>query len=77
VARGEAATAARLLGAAEEWRKTTGFRNDRFDSARTDRTASAARTVLGDDAYHALTSEGARLEPEEAYKLASTFAFDS
>ena len=41
VARGGAATAARLLGAAEEWRRTTGFGTDPFDSARADRTAAA------------------------------------
>ncbi len=72
VARGGAATAARLLGAAEEWRRTTGFGTDPFDSARADRTAAAALGALGEDAYSGLAAEGARLELDEAVELALT-----
>jgi tetratricopeptide (TPR) repeat protein len=77
VARGGASTAARLLGAAEEWRRTTGFGTDPFDSGRADRTAAAARSALGEDAYSGLAAEGARLELDEAIELALTIAKDS
>jgi tetratricopeptide (TPR) repeat protein len=72
VARGGAATAARLLGAAEEWRRTTGFGTDPFDSARADRTAAAARRALGDEAYSLSVRDGAALELDEAVELALT-----
>jgi hypothetical protein len=72
MARGGAPTAARLLGAAEEWRRTTGFGGDPFDSARAVRTAAAARSALAEDAYSGLAAEGARLELDEAVELALT-----
>jgi tetratricopeptide (TPR) repeat protein len=74
VVRGDAATAARLLGATEQWHQKTGFRSDPFESARADRTAAAAREALGDDTYRDLTEQGARLELDAAVELALTIS---
>jgi predicted ATPase len=72
LAQGDAATAARLLGATEHWRRKSGHRSDPFESARAHRTAAAARRALGDNTYRSLAAEGARLELEEAGELALT-----
>jgi predicted ATPase len=70
VARGDAATSARLLGATEQRRRNSGSRSDPFESARADRTAAAARKGLGENAYRALVAEGSRLELDDAVELA-------
>jgi predicted ATPase len=77
VAYGTAATAARLLGATEAWRRRTGFTSDAPESALADRTAVAARNVLGEAAYRAAAQDGATLEPDEAVELALTVHADS
>jgi predicted ATPase/class 3 adenylate cyclase len=68
--RGDAATAARLLGATGEWRRHVGYRHQPFESAILDRTATAARTALGDDIYRRLAQEGAALDLDDAVELA-------
>jgi hypothetical protein len=68
--RGDAATAARLLGATEEWRRKVGYMHQPFESAIVDRTATAARTVLGEHVYRRLAEEGATLDLDEAVNLA-------
>jgi predicted ATPase/class 3 adenylate cyclase len=70
IARSDAATAARLLGATAEWRKNVGFRQEPFESTRFDRTAAAARSALGEEAYGVLIQEGAALDLDEAVELA-------
>jgi tetratricopeptide (TPR) repeat protein len=70
LAHGDAATAARLLGATERWRRKSGHRSDPFESDRTDRTAAAAKRVLGESNYRSLAAEGERLELEEAAEFA-------
>ena len=72
VARDDAATAARLLGATGEWRRKVGHKQEPFESAIHDRTAAAARQALGDHHYRDLTQEGAALDLDEAAKLALT-----
>ena len=72
VARGDAATAARLLGATEEWRRKAGFVSDEPEAALADRTAAAARRALGDEAYSLSVRDGAALELDEAVELALT-----
>jgi predicted ATPase len=67
---GDSATAARLLGATEEWRRNVGYMHQPFESAILDRTATAVRTVLGDRVYRRLAQEGAALDLNEAVKLA-------
>ncbi len=69
-ARGDAATAARLLGATEEWRRRVGHGQEPFESAIRDRTATAARTALGEDVYRERTGEGAALNLDEAVEVA-------
>ena len=68
--RGDAATAARLVGATEEWRRKVGHRHEPFESAILDRTATAVCTVLGEQVYRRLAQEGAALDLDEAVKLA-------
>ena len=68
--RGDAATAARLLGATGEWRRNVGYGHQPFESAILDRTATAARTALGDDIYRRLAQEGAALDLDDAVELA-------
>ena len=70
VARDDAATAARLLGATGEWRRKVGHQQEPFESAIHDRTAAAARKALGDHRYRGLAQEGAALDLDEAAKLA-------
>ena len=70
VARGDAATAARLLGATGEWRRKVGYIQEPFESAILDRTAAATRKALGDHLYRDLAQEGAALDLDEAAKLA-------
>ena len=70
VARDDAATAARLLGATREWRRKVGYIQERFESAILDRTAAAARKALGDHLYRRMDQEGAALDLDEAAKLA-------
>ncbi len=70
VARDDAATAARLLGATGEWRRKAGYRQEPFESAILDRTAAAARKALGDHLYRRMDQEGAALDLYEAAKLA-------
>ena len=70
VARDDAATAARLLGATGEWRRKVGYRQEPFESAILDRTAAAARKALGDHLYRRMDQEGAALDLYEAAKLA-------
>jgi predicted ATPase/class 3 adenylate cyclase len=70
VARDDAATAARLLGATGEWRRKVGYIQEPFESAILDRTAAAARKALGDHLCRGLTQEGAALDLDEAAKLA-------
>ncbi|MFG1753176.1 AfsR/SARP family transcriptional regulator [Streptosporangium sandarakinum] len=65
LAEGDAASAARLLGAATALRGVMAADNP--DAAR---TASAARDALGERAYEAARREGLRLTPEEALRLA-------
>ncbi|MFB9710233.1 AfsR/SARP family transcriptional regulator [Streptosporangium sandarakinum] len=65
LAEGDAASAARLLGAATALRGVMAA--DDPDAAR---TASAARDALGERAYEAARREGLRLTPEEALRLA-------
>ncbi|GGP80869.1 AfsR/SARP family transcriptional regulator [Streptosporangium pseudovulgare] len=65
LAEGDAASAARLLGAATALRGVTATGDP--DAAR---TASAARDALGERAYEAARREGLRLTPEEALRLA-------
>ena len=73
VARGDAAKAARLLGAAtEEWRRRAGFTSDEPETTLADRTAAAARKALGNDAYSLSLKDGAALELDEAVQLALT-----
>ena len=72
VARGDAATAARLLGATEEWRSKAGFTSEEPERALADRTATAARKALGDEAYSLSVQDGAALELDEAVELALT-----
>jgi predicted ATPase/class 3 adenylate cyclase len=69
-ARGDAATAARLLGATEEWRRKGGYMQDAFESAIRDRTAAQVSTALGEDAYRELVQKGARLDLDEAIEVA-------
>jgi predicted ATPase/class 3 adenylate cyclase len=71
VARDDAATAARLLGATQEWRRTVGYTlTEPLEAAIRDRTAAAARRALGDHLYHALAQEGAALGLDKAVELA-------
>jgi hypothetical protein len=70
VARGAAATAARLLGATEAWRRKVGYMEAPFESAIRDRTATAVRRALGEDVYRELAWEGAALDLDEAVELA-------
>jgi predicted ATPase/class 3 adenylate cyclase len=70
VARDDAATAARLLGATGEWRRKVGYTQEPFESAILDRTAAAARKALGDHLYRRMDQEGAALDLDEAAKLA-------
>jgi len=70
VARGNAATAARLLGATEEWRRKVAYMQEPFESAIRDRTVTAARRALGERVYRGLAQEGAALDLDEAVKLA-------
>ncbi|MGV9329299.1 AfsR/SARP family transcriptional regulator [Streptosporangium sandarakinum] len=65
LAEGDAASAARLLGAATVLRGVMAAEDP--DAAR---TASAARDALGERAYEAARREGLRLTPEEALRLA-------
>jgi ATP/maltotriose-dependent transcriptional regulator MalT len=70
VARGDTATAARLLGATGEWRRKVGYTQEPFESAIHDRTATAARSALGEHVYRGLVQEGAALDLDEAVELA-------
>ena len=72
VARGDAATAARLLGAAEEWRRNDGLRNRpvRLRARRPDRRSRAEGARRG--RILSVGAEGARLELDEAVELALT-----
>jgi tetratricopeptide (TPR) repeat protein len=72
IARNDAVTAARLLGATGEWRRKVGYVLEPFESAIFDRTAAAARKALGDDLYRQIDQEGAALDLDEAAKLALT-----
>jgi tetratricopeptide (TPR) repeat protein len=69
-ARGDPATAARLLGATEEWRRTVGYKQEPFESAIHDRAATAAQTALGTDLYSELAQQGATLTLDQAAALA-------
>jgi tetratricopeptide (TPR) repeat protein len=70
IARGDASTAARLLGATDEWRRAVGYRQESFESAIRDRTAAAARNALGEAIYRDLAAEGAELNLAEAIEFA-------
>jgi non-specific serine/threonine protein kinase len=72
VARGDAKTAARMLGAIEAWRRKTGRRADPFELARAERTAATARKILGESAYRDLAAEGAKLDLDQAIAAALT-----
>jgi ATP/maltotriose-dependent transcriptional regulator MalT len=72
IARGDASTAARLLGATEEWRRAVGYGKEPFESAIRARTAAAARKALGDDLYEKLTQEGRAIDLDAAIELALT-----
>jgi predicted ATPase/class 3 adenylate cyclase len=69
-ARGDAATAARLLGATTEWRRKVGHRQEPFEAAILERTMSAAQRALGEPVYRGLAGEGAALALDEAVELA-------
>jgi hypothetical protein len=72
-ARGEAAVAARLLGAADAVREASGAVPEPFEAAMRDRTRAAAREALGDDAFERALAEGRAMTLEAAveYALAS------
>jgi predicted ATPase/Tfp pilus assembly protein PilF len=72
IARDDPGKAARLLGAIEAWRSETGRRNDPFEKELAERTAGAARKMLGEGAYRELAAAGAKLELYEAVELALT-----
>jgi predicted ATPase/class 3 adenylate cyclase len=69
-ARGDAATAARLLGATAEWRRKVGHGQEPFEAAILERTVSAAQHALGEPLYRRLADEGAALALDEAVELA-------
>src|SRR5262249_6400062 len=47
ILRGDASTAARLLAATEEWRRTVGYKQQSFESVIHERTVVVARHALG------------------------------
>jgi predicted ATPase/DNA-binding SARP family transcriptional activator len=70
VASGDAATAARLLGATREWRRRVGHEQDPEDEALSSEATQEARASLGDDLYAKLGAEGSMLDLEEAAAIA-------
>ena len=59
VARGDPTEAARLLGAAEAWRRRRHRPADRLERADAERAEHAARAVLGDNEFDELHHAGA------------------
>jgi predicted ATPase/DNA-binding SARP family transcriptional activator len=70
VEQGEAAAAARLLGAAHAWRQLDNVRLETWERRIHDRTRAAAEELLGTEDFRSVFSAGTKLTLEEAVEYA-------